>query len=176
MIDDTVRHIIIDNVTVIRYNICIPNNIIGENMTIDQHTYDALSAAFSPVPPEAGGILGSRNGCICVFVYDPGIPDISRNCYTPDVDFLNRVIEQWQEEGITFCGIVHSHPAGHRKLSNVDLAYIQTIMNCMPAQIRELYFPVIIPGEGIFPYQARRDGTVIPSFFKRERNEHCGKI
>lgn len=145
-------------------------------MTIAQHTYQALCDAFSPVPPEAGGILGSKDGCVCAFVYDPGTPDISRNCYTPDVDFLNSVIEQWQEEGITFCGIVHSHPAGHRKLSNVDLAYIQTIMNCMPAQIRELYFPVIIPGEGIFPYQAKRDGTVIPSFFKRERNEHCGKI
>lgn len=176
MLDYMFRCIFLDIVSVCRYDIYIPNDRLGEIMTIDQHTYNTLCNTFAPVPPEAGGILGSRNGCICAFVYDPGTPDISRNCYTPDVDFLNSVIEQWQEEGITFCGIVHSHPAGHRKLSNVDLAYIQTIMNCMPAQIRELYFPVIIPGEGIFPYQAKRDGTVIPSFFKRERNEHCGKI
>ena len=129
-------------------------------MTIDQHTYDALSAAFSPVPPEAGGILGSRNGCICVFVYDPGTPDISRNCYTPDVDFLNSIIEQWQEEGITFCGIVHSHPPGQQNLSEADLSYIQTILDCMPVRIQELYFPITIPGEGIFPYLARRKGSI----------------
>ena len=47
-------------------------------MTIDQHTYDALCTAFSPVPPEAGGILGSEDGCIRAFVYDPGTPDLTR--------------------------------------------------------------------------------------------------
>lgn len=124
-------------------------------MTIDQHTYHALCTAFSPVPPEAGGILGSRNGCICAFVYDPGTPDMSRNCYTPNVDFLNQVIDQWQEQGITFCGIVHSHPSGHSKLSKPDLSYIQIILDYMPEQIQELFFPIIIPGEGIFPYLAR---------------------
>ena len=154
------RYIFLDIMTVYRYNVCIPTDITGAIMTIDQHTYNTLCNTFAPVPPEAGGILGSRNGCICAFVYDPGTPDISRNCYTPDVDFLNSVIEQWQEEGITFCGIVHSHPAGHRKLSNVDLAYIQTIMNCMPESVQELFFPIVIPGEGIFPYLARRGSAV----------------
>lgn len=129
-------------------------------MTIDQHTYHALSAAFSPVPPEAGGILGSKNGCICAFVYDPGIPDLTRNCYTPDVDFLNWVTEQWQEAGIIFCGIVHSHPPGQQTLSEADLDYIRTIMDSMPTQISELYFPIDIPGDGIFPYLARHGGAV----------------
>lgn len=131
-------------------------------MTIDQHTYNVLSAAFSPVPPEAGGILGSSDGCICAFVYDPGTPDMSRNCYTPDVDFLNRIIEQWQDQGIAFCGIVHSHPPGQQNLSEADLEYIQTILNCIPKQIHALYFPIVIPGEGIFPYLAKRNGAVIP--------------
>ena len=129
-------------------------------MTIDQQIYDALSTAFSPVPPEAGGILGSKNGCICAFVYDPGTPDMSRNCYTPDVVFLNRVIEQWQEEGITFCGIVHSHPPGQSNLSEADLDYIQNIMDCMPEAIQELYFPVVIPGDSIFPHLAQRGVAV----------------
>ena len=129
-------------------------------MTINQHTYHRLCTAFSPVPPEAGGILGSRNGCVCAFVYDPGTPDMTRNCYTPDVDFLNRVIAQWQTEGITFCGIVHSHPPGQQNLSEADRAYIQTILDWMPDRIQELYFPIVIPGDGIFPYLARR-GSVI---------------
>lgn len=129
-------------------------------MTIDQHTYHTLCSSFSPVPPEAGGILGCKDGCICAFVYDPGTPDTSRNCYTPDVVFLNQVIEQWQKQGISFCGIVHSHPTGHKRLSDVDLSYIQTIMESMPEAIQELYFPVVIPGDAIFPYLARRGGAV----------------
>lgn len=125
-------------------------------MTIDQHTYDALCAAFSPVPPEAGGILGSKDGCICAFVYDPGTPDTTRGCYTPNVAYLNKVIEQWQVQGITFSGIVHSHPPGQNRLSKADQSYIEVILNHMPLQISALYFPIVIPGEGVFSYLARR--------------------
>lgn len=125
-------------------------------MTIDQHTYDALCTKFSPVPPEAGGILGSVDGCIRAFVYDPGTPDLTRGCYTPNIDFLNQVIEQWQAQNITFCGIVHSHPPKQRALSEADLSYIDVIMNEMPPQIKALYFPVVIPGDGIFPYLVQR--------------------
>ena len=160
MIDDIRRYIFLDFITLFRYTIHIKPVKMRGIMTIDQHTYDTLRSAFSPVPPEAGGILGSVDGCVCAFVYDPGIPDMTLNCYAPDVDFLNRIIEQWQEKGISFCGIVHSHPLGHQKLSNVDLSYIQTIMDCMPESIQELYFPVIIPGEGIFPYLSRRGSAV----------------
>ena len=129
-------------------------------MTINQHTYDILCSAFSPVPPEAGGILGSSNGCVCAFVYDPGTPDLTRNCYTPDVKFLNQIIAQWQAQGIQFCGIVHSHPPGQINLSEADLIYIQAIMDCMPEQIQELYFPIIIPGEGVFSYLSKRGYTI----------------
>ena len=131
-------------------------------MTIDQHTYHTLCTAFSPVPPEAGGILGSRNGSVCAFAYDHGTPDMTGNCYAPNVDFLNRIIAQWQTQGITFCGIVHSHPPGQQKLSEADLAYIQTILECMPERIQELYFPIVIPGEGVFPYLARRGSAITP--------------
>lgn len=160
MIDDFRRHIFIDFMTNFRYTIHILPTKIRGIMTIDQHTYDALRTAFSPVPPEAGGILGSSNGCICAFAYDPGTPDITRNCYTPNVDFLNRIIEQWQTQGITFYGIVHSHPTGQQKLSEADLSYIQTILDCMPEQIDALYFPIVIPGEGVFPYLAHRGPAV----------------
>lgn len=160
MIDDIRRHIFLDFMTVSRYTIHIQPVKMRGIMTIDQHTYDTLRSAFSPVPPEAGGILGSVDGCVCAFVYDPGIPDITRNCYTPDVDSLNRVIEQWQTQGITFCGIVHSHPRGQHFLSEADLAYIKAILDDMPPQISVLYFPIVIPGEGVFPYLARRGSAI----------------
>ena len=160
MLDYMFRCIFLDIISSHRYNIYIPNDSMGEIMTIDQHTYNTLCNIFAPVPPEAGGILGSKDNCICAFVYDPGTPDTTLNCYTPDVDFLNGVIEQWQNQGISFCGLVHSHPSGHQRLSNIDLSYIQTIMGCMPESVQELFFPVVIPGEGIFPYLARRGSAV----------------
>lgn len=129
-------------------------------MIIDRHIHHALCTSFAPTPPEAGGILGQQNGCICAFAYDPGTPDLTRNCYTPNVDFLNRIIAQWLEQGITFCGIIHSHPPGQRQLSEADLSYIRAIRDCMPEQISELYFPIIIPGEGIFPYLSGCGGTI----------------
>lgn len=130
-------------------------------MTIDKFTYNRLCSAFSPVPPEAGGIIGSVAGCVCAFVYDPGTPNLTRGCYTPNIDFLNQTIAQWYTQNITFCGIVHSHPSKQPMLSEADLFYIKTIMDSMPPHINALYFPVIIPGEGIFPYLAQRESAVI---------------
>lgn len=160
MIDYIYRHIFLDFMTIVRYNHLYKYTNIRGIMTIYRHIYDTLICAFPPVPPEAGGLLGSSDGCICAFVYDPGTPDMTRGCYTPNIPFLNGVISQWQEQGITFSGIVHSHPPGQSGLSEADLSYICTIMEHMPPQIQALYFPVVIPGEGVFSYQARQGRTV----------------
>lgn len=129
-------------------------------MIIDQRTLHTICSAFHPTPPEAGGILGSIDGCVCAFAYDPGVPDLLRNCYTPDVDLLNRTIARWQTQGIMFCGIVHSHPPGQHMLSEGDMIYIQTIMDSLPEQISELFFPIVIHGEGLFPFVVRRGNIV----------------
>ena len=150
----------LDIMTLYRYNIPNQKTYRGGIMTIDQHTYDTLSTAFSPVPPEAGGILGLAADCVCAFVYDFGTPEMKRGCYTPNVNFLNRVIAQWQAQGITFCGIVHSHPPGQHNLSQADLSYIEAILAHMPAQISELFFPIVVPGEGVFSYLAHRGSAV----------------
>lgn len=43
------------------------------------------------VPPEAGGIIGGKDGKVCIWAYDAGC--FEKGCaYWPDVDFLNSVL------------------------------------------------------------------------------------
>ncbi len=89
---------------------------------------------------ESGGILlGSRvDFVVRKYVHDP-YGTRSGGAYDPDVDFLNRVVEQaWEEDGLAFLGFVHSHPRGVGRLSGDmgngigDLGYISRILEHMP--------------------------------------------
>ncbi len=89
---------------------------------------------------ESGGILlGSRvDFVVRKYVHDP-YGTRNGSAYDPDVDFLNRVVEQaWNEEGLAFLGFVHSHPRGIGRLSGDmgngigDLGYISRILEHMP--------------------------------------------
>lgn len=113
------------------------------------------------VPPETGGILGSKNGIICEYFFDEGLADSSRAIYKPDIDKLNKQISIWNNERTAFCGIAHTHIFGQHSLSDDDIIYIKSIMNSMPASVKFLYFPIIIPKQYIFPYKAFRNGNNI---------------
>ncbi len=95
------------------------------------------------VPPEAGGIIGGKDGRVCLWEYDAGYD--TRGCaYCPNVDFLNKVIETWVGQGYNFMGILHVHFGGSRELSGGDKRYIERIMRAMPLYITQLYFPIIV--------------------------------
>ena len=112
-------------------------------------------------PPETGGILGSKNGIICEYFFDEGLANLSRAIYKPDINKLNKQISIWSNERTAFCGIAHTHLLGQDSLSDDDIIYIKSIMNSMPASIKFLYFPIIIPKQHIFPYKAFRNGNNI---------------
>ena len=114
------------------------------------------------VPPEKGGIIGSKNGIVGTFFFDDGAVQAERYAYVPNVDMLNDVVAQWAKKGICFAGLFHSHPHPQTELSIADKEYILKIMEAMPDSIMELHFPVIVPGMGMIGYLAkRRDGEVI---------------
>lgn len=117
----------------------------------------ALLRSLPSAPPEIGGLIGQStdSGMIDTAVIDHGqfiFRDICR--YTPNVAALNHVICDWNHHGIVLRGIFHTHKAGHgcQLLSSTDINYILKIMEGGPS---ELYFPVIIPGDGIYPYLAK---------------------
>lgn len=131
-------------------------------MRILQPVLNALLKELHIVPPEQGGILGMRNGIICTFYLDNTDVQTNRYAYVPDIPRLNAVIAQWAGEGIRFAGMFHSHPDSQPRLSAADRAYIQKIMEVMPASISELHFPLILPGTGMIGHLAKRlDGSAV---------------
>lgn len=121
-----------------------------------------LLGQIRPAPPEVGGILGMKDGVICTFYLDNCDVQTDRYAYVPDIPRLNAVIAQWAGEGIRFAGMFHSHPDSQHRLSAADRAYIQRIMELMPASITALHFPLILPGTGMIGHLAKRlDGVVV---------------
>lgn len=128
-------------------------------MIIYEKIYNEVLSLVRPAPPETGGVLGLTNGVVAHFAFDKGLVQ-APCCYVPDVQKLNGVIEKWQNEGIDFGGIVHSHTPHEKELSEGDKEYITKILACMPLEYKTLYFPLIIE-KRIIPYKVRAvDGGI----------------
>lgn len=113
------------------------------------------------VPPEKGGILGIKNGVICSYFYDNNPPKSNSAIYIPNVDFLNAKIHEWEEKDIGFGGIFHSHLVNQPKLSADDIEYIKFIFQAMPASIKSLFFPIVLPNVALVSFKAiRKEDTI----------------
>jgi len=126
-------------------------------MIIDKNTYNLINSSITGEPPETGGIIGSTDGeLIDKVVMDvPESPGEYMCYYAPNVDFLNKNIEIWQNEGIEFKGVFHTHFVGVETLSCSDKQYIVAIMRAMPEEIKYLYFPIfVLPDQKMVCYKA----------------------
>lgn len=101
------------------------------------------------VPPEMGGILGSKNNAIDEIKFDRKITSCESGIYVPDVKILNKYIQEWNERGIQFQGLFHTHAFNWPELSQDDKEYIVCIMKAMPEVVNQLYFPLIFPSSHI---------------------------
>jgi len=130
-------------------------------MKISRYVYDQMFQ-LPCVPPEIGGILGSKNEEIDELVFDITEPSYFNGIYVPNVSFLNKCIDKWLDEGITFRGMFHTHALNWLELSSDDKKYIIQIMNAMPDSITKLYFPVVFPLNFIRDFYAeKRDDQII---------------
>lgn len=130
-------------------------------MNIFHSTFQQILFTFPNVPPEAGCILGLKNGIISELFFDAGTPRYDAGIYTPNVHVLNQTIADWTPQGIRFCGFAHSHPTEQKDLSTNDIAYIRIIMNAMPKSVKSLYFPLVFPGKEIISFVATRTDNEI---------------
>ena len=126
-------------------------------MILTKLVYDQLLNC-SKVPPEIGGILGSRDKIVNKVIFDKGISTANDCVYIPNVYQLNQLILQWSKMKITFSGMFHTHADQWSAFSMDDIRYIRTILISMPATINELYFPIVFPGRMLKSYIARRRG------------------
>lgn len=126
-------------------------------MKISREILSEILNCMPSVPPETGGILGGKDGKICLWKYDKGCSG-SGCVYSPNVNILNRIIAKWIEQGYDFMGILHVHFGGSVTLSDGDKRYIEKIMRAMPENINNLYFPIVAqPDKIVVSYMACRD-------------------
>lgn len=124
-------------------------------MKLTCHLYRTILESFPSVPPEAGGILGRKKDEIVAFQYDAGNSSIDRAIYVPCINQLNKVIALWASEGISFCGLIHSHPDGREQLSTSDRIFIQQVMNNLAMGV-PIFFPLVFPNQKIVGFCAVR--------------------
>ena len=146
-------------------------------MLITESLYNLLYNLPS-APPEMGGLLGQSKNTINTFFVDSGKISFRKSCqYVPNELLLNQTISDWDAQGIIFKGIFHTHKEGHgcQCLSSADIVYIRSIMN---AYVKKLYFPIVIPHTGVFPYLAVYDQlsglSITPEVWGDRIFEKCG--
>lgn len=133
-------------------------------MQIYKEVYDYILNNVPNCPPEMGGILGREKEIICDVQLDYGINSDKLCSYEPNVEFLNKVIGNWQQKSIQFCGMFHTHFYGIKTLSDGDKEYIYSILTAMPKTVVKLFFPVVLPEQKVIvSYMAIRtkDGVII---------------
>jgi len=123
-------------------------------MVISAKLYHEIVRSFGPVPPENGGIIGCVGNEVCAFCLDHAHMIMERNCYIPNAAFLSEVATKWSACGISFAGIVHTHPSNQRELSSSDRQYVCEVMGALRRDCESLYFPLVFPGEEIVSYIA----------------------
>jgi len=96
---------------------------------ISSNVLNQLAETISRFPAEKGGMLGglSRNK-VTKFVFDQDA-QVSGVEYTPNIDFLNRELEQWWNKSIQLIGIIHTHPPSFMQPSSADLEYSKRILD-----------------------------------------------
>lgn len=122
-------------------------------MKMTNEIFIGILSSFPSAPPECGGIIGGQDGVVCKFCFDNMGSD-EHAVYEPNVDYLNRTIEEWRRSGISFYGIIHSHMKSETDLSKGDIEYIQLIMEDFDVG-EKIYFPIVMPGY-IIPFAATK--------------------
>jgi len=83
----------------------------NETIKIEQSVLDSIQNTIGKFKVETGGILLSKNGVICKFIFDEG-GTCSHGAYDPDYKGLNLILKEEEAKGFTYVGSVHSHPRG----------------------------------------------------------------
>lgn len=135
-------------------------------MQITKEAFAIIKEGVGTPAYEIGGIIGSSDGEVIDKVIMDNIeaPPQKACSYRPNTEYLNKQIARWQDDGIEFRGVFHSHFAEVKTLSNGDIKYINEIIMAMPDSVKYLYFPLyVLPSGKLVGYRAEiaRGETII---------------
>jgi molybdopterin/thiamine biosynthesis adenylyltransferase/proteasome lid subunit RPN8/RPN11 len=141
--------------------------MFSQKFTVTKEVYDRIANTVGRLPAETGGILGSSDGGHTVDRYHfDSQAHTTGFTYSPDTQALNRIIAEWNREGVELVGFVHSHPKGSRLPSSGDRRYVRAIMEALDVRGRFL-MPIVEvanPPDGTM--------TIRPYVFEQELKLH----
>ena len=141
-------------------------------VTLTRSAFERLTETVGSLPSESGAAIGAEQDhpdLISRVWFDEEAGWGSR-FYTPSREGLETAVRQWQQEGCSFRGIVHSHPADQPTLSPMDLRAGAAFMaaNGLPEILLGLFhrgelsfFRVTLPETGEHPQPEPLSVTVI---------------
>lgn len=101
-----------------------------------------IKDTIGKAPIESGGILGLKDNVICAYYFDKG--DFCKiDEYRPNIKKLNSVINEWGNKGISFIGIIHSHPNSYKIPSLQDCNYVDVLMK-QNRFLEKIILPIVI--------------------------------
>ena len=126
---------------------------------ITYEVWEEIKVTIGNINPEAGGILGRQNEKIMAYYFDrSGL--FLKNKYIPDIKQINKVITNWAECNISFCGFIHSHPLSCIKPSYGDIEFVKKILR--DNGLEKLYILIYLADldEKIVSYELYRNGKI----------------
>lgn len=146
------------------YKMTKNNSTHTKQITIKQELLNAILNASVGFSYETGGFIGLRENQICYFMFDSGVRLNCMGRYYPNADSMRLFLENRRQDKLSGIGILHTHLCGDSSLSRGDVTYIYQIFHANP-DLREMYFPVVVPGRKLCMYLAERqtDNILIKS-------------
>ena len=115
-------------------------------MKLSQEVYNQIISTIGNLSPEKGGLLGSADKETITHYYFDVNGKSTEYSYTPNIQELNAILEEWSEEKIYLVGIIHSHNPDFKLPSCMDIEYAERILKSLPS-INEFYLPILICDE-----------------------------
>lgn len=111
---------------------------------MSKEAFVRILSSIGSLRPEQGGALGmNESGVITSFFHDQTASKSSCT-YSPNNKLVTQVINTWEEEGISFCGMIHSHPGTYGSPSNGDMIYAERILKAMPKKLNgKMHMPIV---------------------------------
>lgn len=123
---------------------------------ITKHLYQRIIDDHFSAEFETGGFIGVECGEICRYYFDRGSGQEYSGKYRPISEKLDIVLSSWEAEGIQLFGILHRHLNNLDELSFEDINFIRELFE-MNEWLKTMYFPIVIPGDRMTVYCAKRN-------------------
>lgn len=104
--------------------------------------YEEIRRTIGCRRPEQGGILGSSDGRHIDYYYFDESAERTSGSYTMNTKALNKVIHEWNDNGIKLVGVIHSHPQGVTRPSHGDMLTAKHIIETINVE-GKFFTPIV---------------------------------